>query len=144
MPEEEPSEHPDSSELALLPEQSKTKEPPACPHKDIITLYHECLPGHPRVREWNEENQKRLRARWREEPERQSLDWWRNFFVSEVAASDFLTGRAKEFQATMEWMVRPRNFSKILNGQYRNRGPRTGSRLTDGNMRVAQEWAEGN
>ena len=38
-----------------------------------------------------------------------------------VRASDFLMGRAKDFQITFDWFVRPNNFLNIVNGKYDNR-----------------------
>ena len=76
----------------------------------------------PRVKVWGEARKAILRARWREEPGRQDLDWWREFFRG-VADSDFLCGRSGNgsFIASLEWLVRPKNFPKVLEGNYRNR-----------------------
>jgi hypothetical protein len=108
----------------------------ACPHQEIIALYHETLPELPCVRVWNDANQKRLRARWREDAERQRLDWWRNYFTS-VRGMPFLMGRVKEFQATLEWLVRPQNMSKVLNGQFIDR------MKPDDNQRAVEAWLRG-
>lgn len=93
-----------------------------CPHDSIIALYHETLPALPRVAVWDERRKTYLRSRWREDPERQSLDWWRRWF-GYVGKSDFLMGRVeskdrKPFQANLEWMLKPSNFVKILEGNY--------------------------
>lgn len=88
-----------------------------CPHNDIIQAYHTELPELPKVRIWNETHKKLLRARWREDPERQNVDWWAKLFRY-VSESDFLMGRANDFQADLEWIVRPTNFAKIANGRY--------------------------
>ena len=58
-----------------------------------------------------------LRARWKEEKERQNLAWWDEFFT-EISKMDFLMGRVKSFKATLSWIVGPKNFDKIINGQY--------------------------
>ena len=63
-----------------------------CPHQDILDLYHRLLPACPKVREWTKGRQALLRTRWKEKPERQSLEFWRRFFEW-VALSDFLTGK---------------------------------------------------
>lgn len=100
--------------------------PPACPHQEIIELYHETLPALPRVKAWTDERQALLRSRWREDPKRQDLDWWRKFF-GYVSQSDFLMGRAKgrgdapPFMADLEWLIRPKNFVKVIEGKYENR-----------------------
>lgn len=66
-----------------------------------------------------------MRARWREAPERQNLDWWRQFFEN-VRASDFLMGRVHSkdrppFCTSLDWLVKEENFIKVLEGAYANR-----------------------
>ena len=95
---------------------------PNCPHKEIVALYHECLPMCPTVRSWGKTRQGYLQARWREDAKRQSLDWWRGYFKY-VADSRFLTGRVSRpdkppFVASLEWLVRPENFAKVIEGTY--------------------------
>lgn len=96
---------------------------PSCPHKQIIALYHEILPLCPEIREWTPTRAEHLRARWSEDPKRQSLDYWRKFFAY-VAESEFLTGRAytqpgrKPFRADLEWICKLANFTKIREGKY--------------------------
>lgn len=96
---------------------------PVCPHDEIIALYHELLPTCPHVKEWHAARKTHLKARWREDPKRQNLDWWRKYFAY-VAKSDFLMGRAKPregsvpFMATLEWLVKQGNFAKVIEGQY--------------------------
>ena len=41
--------------------------------------------------------------------------------VEIVRGSDFLMGRVKDFQITLDWFVRPNNLQKIINGTYDNR-----------------------
>jgi len=89
----------------------------ACPQKEIIELYHTILPELPQVRTWPESNQKILRTRWKEEPERQTITWWESYFKY-IHESAFLTGRETDFTADLEWVVRPKNMTKILNGRY--------------------------
>lgn len=101
-------------------------KPPTCPHQQIIELYHEVLPMCPRVQQWTDQRQAMLKTRWCESVERQSLNWWREFFTY-VAQSNFLTGHSAPrgdvppFVADLEWLVRPKNFVKVLEGRYENR-----------------------
>jgi hypothetical protein len=88
-----------------------------CPHEDIIEIYHEVLPMMPCINIWPESNKKILRTRWKEKKERQNLGWWRSYFEY-IRESKFLTGQEKEWVANLEWIVRPRNMTKILNGTY--------------------------
>lgn len=131
----------DSSGSAHAAPSARDKKRPPCPYQEIIALYHELLPQLPTVQVFDDTAKKTMRARWSESPERQDLKFWRRVFVT-VAASDFLMGRVKEWQCPgLLWIIGPKNFAKIINGHYSNHGPRTGSSLTDANMRVAQEWA---
>lgn len=98
-----------------------------CPHQKIVALYAECLPELRQVREWTAARQKLLAARWKERAERQSLDWWRDYFLK-VKASDFLMGRcpprkdgSPPWMADLEWLIRPSNMPKVLEGKYDNR-----------------------
>ena len=117
------------------PEEAKPPPPAprnACPHEAIIALYHESLPECPHVKVWPEASRKQLTARWREDPERQNLDWWRDMF-EQVARSDFLTGRApttdgRSFTASLTWLVKPTNLAKVLNGNYTNRASPPGDK----------------
>lgn len=109
--------------------QPGTAGPKPCPHQDIIDAYHELLPTLPRIRLWQGKRKSYLAARWREEPKRQDLNWWREFFKY-VAKSDFLCGRVAStgerkdqppFMADLEWLVREGNFVKIFEGKYHRR-----------------------
>jgi hypothetical protein len=106
-----------------------------------VALYHDRLPALPQVRVWGPENRAQLRSRWREDKERQSLDWWRDYF-DRVQSSDFLCGRKSgtkgPFFASLSWLVNRTNLGKVLNGQFDNRGPSTGSIQGDRNAMAAQ------
>ncbi len=99
--------------------------PPDCPHEAIIGLYHEILPMLPKVQLWTDARRSLLRTRWREDKARQNLDWWRHYFEL-VADSDFLCGRCppgktgRPFMADLEWLIRPTNMPKVLEGKYAN------------------------
>jgi len=95
----------------------------ACPHQDIIDLYHKTLPELAKIKEWTEARKNFLRSRWNEKAERQTLDWWSTFFTK-VKASDFLCGRNPkcDFKANLEWLIRPANFVKVIEDNYINQG----------------------
>jgi Protein of unknown function (DUF1376) len=114
----------DSQQAAdlFLAHSTEKPEKPDCPHKEIIALYHEILPMCPKIREWTPSRAQLLRARWSENKDRQNLDYWRRFFTY-VAESDFLTGRTsspgrKPFHASLEWMCKAENFTKIREERY--------------------------
>ncbi|HSW65052.1 MAG TPA: Lin1244/Lin1753 domain-containing protein [Dissulfurispiraceae bacterium] len=109
------------SETEITVSDGNGKYPP-CPQNEIVNLYHKELPELPRVKHWPENLQVILRTRWKEDQVRQNLEWWEQFYRY-VHESDFLMGRTKEaFVADLEWLIRPKNFTKIANGRYHGRG----------------------
>ncbi|WP_432263199.1 hypothetical protein [Cupriavidus sp. TMH.W2] len=109
---------------------------PPCPQQDIIALYHDLLPTNPRALTWGKDREALLRSRWREmavcknqqlgpgyTSTEQGMAWWRSFLMH-CGKSHFLTGRvppkgdSPQFVASLEWIVRPKNFAKILEGNY--------------------------
>ena len=123
-----PSICPPNGEL----EPASIKKLPECNHKAVIELYHENLPTMRRVEVWNETRAGYLRQRWREVATELAqekvievgdvLNWWAEFFQS-VGKSRFLTGRVnskdgRAFVADLEWILKPSNFAKIVEGKY--------------------------
>lgn len=105
---------------------------PNCQHEEVISLYHKHLPTLRRVEVWNDTRKGFLRQRWREVAEELSktkkieaadvLGWFAEFF-QHIATSRFLTGRVNDksgrsFSADLEWILRPSNFAKIVEGKY--------------------------
>lgn len=93
-----------------------------CPHQQIIDLYHQTLPTGRQVREWTPARQAALRSRWRENPKRQTLDWWGRYFAY-CAQSKFLTGQThsqgrRPFELSLDWLVKSENMAKVIEGAY--------------------------
>lgn len=100
--------------------------PPTCPHQQIVALYHEHLPANPRIKIWDGARAATLQARWREDPKRQSAEYWGRFF-RHCAGSKFLTGQVEDrggrpFLPGLDWLVKASNFAKIIEGRYHERG----------------------
>ena len=115
----------DAAAATGTPSQQHAGQHAFCPHNDIIALYAKKLPMGTQVREWTAARQQMLKARWREKPERQSLDWWEHFF-GYVAESDFLTGKVSSrgsspFTVSLPWLCKSENFAKVLEGTYENK-----------------------
>lgn len=139
----EPGDNPSHSQK---PERTKTSPAPAgegrdgvatlpdCPHERLVDLYHEALPTCTRVVEWNDTRKALMRARWREQAVpngkrpgyaklEDGLAFWKRYFVF-VGQSEFLTGKAnpgpgkKPFVANLEWLIRPVNFAKVVEGNF--------------------------
>jgi len=105
---------------------------PNCDHDGVIALYHQFLPTLRRVEVWNDTRKGYLRQRWREVAEELSktnkatgqdvLIWFTDFF-QHIGTSKFLTGRVnskdgRAFVADLEWILKPSNFAKIVEGKY--------------------------
>jgi hypothetical protein len=105
---------------------------PDCNHQGVIDLYHQQLPTLRRVEVWNAARQGYLRQRWREvaaelgkeKPTCASsvLDWFSDFFAH-INKSKFLIGKVngkdgRSFTADLEWILKPSNFAKIVEGKY--------------------------
>ena len=103
---------------------------PACPIDEIIKAYHDTLPALPRTLVRNAKREGLIRARWREVfadgKADDKADGVRLFceFFEHVRGSRFLTGRtdprpgAAPFVADLEWLMRPTNFAKVIEGRY--------------------------
>jgi hypothetical protein len=105
---------------------------PDCNHQEVIELYHKHLPTLRRVEVWNETRKGYLRQRWREVADElmktktidasDVLGWFAEFF-EHIGSSKFLTGRVNDkggrsFAADLEWILKPSNFAKIVEGKY--------------------------
>jgi len=96
------------------------------PYQQLVDMYHSLCPDLPRVKVLNDTRKRLVRARWREYPD---FRFWEGFF-KRVHESDFLNGRLAlrddkpPFIADFEWLIRPNNFAKILEGKYDNRKTR--------------------
>jgi len=114
------------------PEEKPKVKLPGCDHKGILALYHETLPNLPAVEIWNDTRAGYLRQRWREVALDLSKDgavthadmlaWWKQYFEL-IKGSKFLTGKKQQkdkppFLADLEWVIKPTNFTKIIEGKY--------------------------
>lgn len=111
--------------LASQGGENRPVSTPACPHEKIIEAYHRHLPMGRQVnlKVWNGTRKQHLQARWREDRERQSVEWWDKFFAY-CSRSNFLTGKIAPrqgrdpFLVSLDWIVSPSNFAKIIEGAY--------------------------
>jgi uncharacterized protein YdaU (DUF1376 family) len=106
---------------------------PDCPHQAVIDLFHKTLPTLPKIEIWHSNRQTSLRSRWREVcvdhakdglevSEKSILKWFEDYFIY-VGKSKFLIGQIQQknrqpFCATLEWLLKPASFTKVVEGQY--------------------------
>lgn len=92
-----------------------------CPVQEIVALYHAMLPMCPSAEKLTRTRIGYIRARWREDLP--TIEAFRNYFA-DVKKSRFLTGQVNgsrdrpPFVADLEWLMRPGNFAKVLEGKY--------------------------
>jgi uncharacterized protein YdaU (DUF1376 family) len=91
-------------------------------HEEVIAAYHELLPELPSVKDWSERRSRKLNARVRERlasgKPADTIEYWRGLF-GKAAASDFLCGRKGDWRCPgIEWLLEPRNFTKLIEGAY--------------------------
>jgi len=97
-------------------QQENKSKPPACPHREIVDLYHDILTELPRVvfSLWQGSDRERnLRARWKQNPVHQNLDFWRDYFEM-VKKSDWHMGRSGNWKADLGWLIKRENFTKMI------------------------------
>lgn len=104
--------------------------PLRCPVEKLVDLYHKALPTCPQVAVMTKTRQAYAASRWREvckadswETQSEGLEFFESYF-QKVAESKFLIGSADgrngkvPFRADFEWLMRPNNFAKVLEGKY--------------------------
>lgn len=122
-PNQEQEQKQERSISAQSERVSELKPENKCPDEAVIALYHEILPMCPPVRVWHQGRRSLLQSRWREDKARQVIEWWRGYF-EHVKQSRFLTGNVinqdgkPPFIADLEWLIRPNNFAKVIEGKY--------------------------
>lgn len=113
---------------------------PACPLKQLVTLFTTKVPEMPRPRYemWKDgAGAEAMRQRWKwllsKDAEREdgtryasnaaeAVDWFGRFFDT-VHDSDFLTGRAEgRSKFDLSWLMKRENFNKVVQGNYNFNG----------------------
>lgn len=94
---------------------------PPTPHKDIIELYHQHLPNLPKITisRWaGSQGEKDLRARWKEDPRHQTLEFWEKFFIHINKLDFYFAGNGSgdyvNWEANLKWLLKRRNFDNTI------------------------------
>ena len=101
--------------MSLFPELSCGGNPP---YHRIVELYNEhCYRLLP-VKGLTRSRRAAIRARWRQCPEWQDLDWWRGYFEY-VNSVDFLCGENDlSWVANFDFVIKESKLIKIIEGHY--------------------------
>jgi len=110
-------------EAKASPDLGKPKSVPACPVAEIVEMYNTMLPMLPAVSVVNDSRKRAIAARWREVvttekmDRQQGLEFFQWFFKM-VKDSKFLTGKAKDWKADIDFLFNPSKFPRIVEGTY--------------------------
>ena len=96
---------------------------PSAPIQEIVDLYNEKLPMLPRVTVVNDSRKRAISARWREVVTTDKLDREKgleffNWYFDMIGQSKFLTGKAKNWKADIDFLFNPSKFPRIIEGVY--------------------------
>ncbi|MDI9392547.1 MAG: hypothetical protein QM449_04750 [Synergistota bacterium] len=127
-----PSPSPSKDLKSFTPLTGSVADPapriPPCPSKEIQVAWNKILnpAGCHRVDSIQGTRRKHLQARWKENPEMQSIRAWEALFEYIRDSCPFLVGREHSrdkppFYITMDWLVSPTNFTKVREGHYEQR-----------------------
>lgn len=95
--------------------------------EEILALWAELCPSLPQARGLSEARLRAIGARLEEA--KGELEPFRAIFKA-VEASDFLSGRSGAWKASFDWVMQPRNWLKVSEGNYaNNRGSFSGRKL---------------
>lgn len=98
-----------------LPPKGGQQQP--VPFTQIVELYHAICTSYPKLRAIEGNRQKLIAGRWKKY---RTLDAFRELF-EKAEASDFLKGdNDRGWTADFDWLIRPTNMSKVLEGKYDN------------------------
>lgn len=95
-----------------------------CPHQKIADAFNTICKGLSKLnptKMWTPARKVAIGNRWKENPD---LQFWTEAVFARVQRSDYLTGRQANilWQCSFDWIIKPANLQKILEGNYDNRG----------------------
>lgn len=102
-------------------EQGETEKPPAeqVPYEKIREKFHALCPSLPKLRDMTDERKCVIKTKWRA-CNGTAMEQFEELFTL-AEASDFLTGREGVFKIGFDWLLKPRNAQKVLEGNYVNK-----------------------
>ncbi|MEB4592331.1 hypothetical protein VSS37_15190 [Candidatus Thiothrix sp. Deng01] len=108
-PQEKPTEQ--------KPDDAKPDGSAGVDAKAVVDVFHAQLPMLPATSKLNDSRKKAIAARTREMLP--TLDDWTAYFAK-VAKSRLLTGQETTWKASFDWLLKPANMLKVLEGNYQS------------------------
>ena len=103
----------------------KSKKKSSIPYQEIANAWNEVGLGE--IRLLSESRKKAIRQRTKDLLEVRGdlkevpvIESWTRLFAY-IQRSDFLMGRSSEWSMTFDWLLKPSNFVKVIEGNYENR-----------------------
>lgn len=97
-------------------------KPERTDYQGVLDAYHECCPSFPVVIKLTETRKRAIKARLKD----YGLDEIKRAF-NLAGQSDFLKG-SSGWQASFDWLMKPANMTKVLEGNYTNRASPAGGK----------------
>ena len=119
-----------------IPSGSERDKRESADYKTVVAMYNDTCVSFPRIKSLSEARKKAIKARLKTH----SMADMQQVFTN-AEESDFLKGsNSRNWSATFDWMMNDRNFTKILDGNYRNNGQR--GRPNDDPYAGIRAWAQ--
>lgn len=104
----------------------------------LMNLYHEHCPSLPKVMKLTDTRKKLANARLKEYSEEQIID-----VFNKAQESDFLRNGSGTWKgADFEWILKPNNFVKILEGNYKNKSTQPKKNQFNNFQQSSYDWDE--
>lgn len=84
--------------------------------QDVVDLFNTIVPSMPKVKSLTATRKKNITLRLKDYGMEKIVE-----VFHKAEASDFLCGRIKEWKAGFDWVMKPENFVKIMEGNYDNK-----------------------
>lgn len=97
--------------------ENKTEQNEILPSA-IVEQYNSICTALPKVRDLTEPRKKAIKSALKKLGQEGLIELFRK-----TAASDFLSGRKNDWHATFDWILKPANLTKIIEGNYDNAAP---------------------
>lgn len=109
-----------NKDISLKPLEEKPPDKTIIPYEKIRNLYNETCKSFPKCLKISPNREKAIAARWKQY-DGNIAEFVRLFTIAE--ASDFLRGQNnRNWQADFDWLLKPNNMPKVLEGKYTNKG----------------------
>lgn len=105
------------------------------PYKKIVGIYNTICISLPKVEMITDARRKAIKARYKE----YGFDGLKEIFEA-AEASDWLAGRKGDWSANFDWLMKPTNAVKVLEGNYKNKGGKGNAGYSNNNSKSDADY----